>query len=343
MTRAWLLAAGLGIVIVFGGGAYWLFGGDRSNNDSSAISVNASTIAAGTMAPPATSTAASASTPAGGDGGTSVAENTQPADNSPGERNSDTSSDNSASSGSGDSGAGPAQLPTCFGSAPAPATEFVSNRTDASYCAIGHLVPGSGAGEQDAIDWAPGIRFPLDQAPAFANSQVWGVGGMSGPPGGQGDARNYSYPWHDNFCESRAYRTIVCPAGHGHQGQDIRPAKCCDVSGRLLQDTFVVDAVEDGRISSIGTYTVYLVGDSGRLYRYLHMDMKRLMVEVNDRVTRGQPIGYVSNYFGRSVTTFHLHFEIKAPVTQNGTTVYTWVSPYPSLVTAYANLLEGHP
>jgi len=231
----------------------------------------------------------------------------------------------------------------CVGSPTVPATQFVADSTDATYCDTGHLVPGSGHGEADAVDWAPGMHFPLDRAPAYANSQVWGVGGMSGPPGGQGDKRNYSYPWHDNFCEARSYATVMCPSGKGHQGQDIRPAECCDAQGHLLQDTFVVDAVEDGRISSIGTYTVYLVGDSGRLYRYLHMDMKKLKVAVGDRVTRGQSIGYVSNFFGHSVTTFHLHFEIKAPVSRNGTTVYTWVSPYPSLVASYANLLAGHP
>jgi murein DD-endopeptidase MepM/ murein hydrolase activator NlpD len=187
------------------------------------------------------------------------------------------------------------------------------------------------------------MRFPIDRAPAFANSQVWGVGGTSGPPGSQGDARNYSYPWYDDFCEARQYATASCPTGKGHQGQDIRPAQCCDSHGHLLQDTFVVDATENGTITSIGTYTVYLTGESGRLYRYLHMDMARLKVAKGQQVVRGQPLGYVSNYFGNSVTTFHLHFEIKTPVTRNGTTLYTWVSPYPSLVASYRKLLEGNP
>jgi murein DD-endopeptidase MepM/ murein hydrolase activator NlpD len=215
--------------------------------------------------------------------------------------------------------------------------------SNAAYCDGGHLVPGSGQGDTDPTDFAPGMRFPIDQTPAYANSQVWGVGGTSGPPGGQGDVRNYSYPWHDDFCEARHYATMVCPTGQGHQGQDIRPAKCCDAGGHLLQDTFQVDAAEDGRITSIGSYTVYLAGNSGRLYRYLHMDMKHLKVQVGDPVTRGQALGYVSNNFGHSVTTFHLHFEIKAPVNRNGTTVYTWVSPYPSLVASYTKLLQGSP
>jgi murein DD-endopeptidase MepM/ murein hydrolase activator NlpD len=241
----------------------------------------------------------------------------------------------------------PSSTPTstaqCLGAPSVPANGFDPVAPSATYCGSGHLVPGSGTGDIETTDWAPGMRFPIDQAPAFANSQVWGVGGLSGPKGGQGDIRNYSYPWHDTFCEARGYTTVMCPTGIGHQGQDIRPAKCCDASGHLLQDTFVVDAVEDGRITSIGTYTVYLTADSGRLFRYLHMDMKRLKVKVGDGVARGQALGYLSNYFGSSVTTFHLHFEIKAPVHHNGATVYTWVSPYPSLVASYKKLLEGNP
>jgi murein DD-endopeptidase MepM/ murein hydrolase activator NlpD len=237
----------------------------------------------------------------------------------------------------------PHSQPICAGTPTLTAASFSSADPDASYCAAGHLVPGSGTGATETTDWAPDMRFPIDRAPAFANSQVWGVGGTSGSHGGQSDPRNYSYPWHDDFCEARGYATVMCPTGRGHQGQDIRPAACCDAAGHLLQDTFVVDAVEDGQITSIGTYTVYLTGESGRLYRYLHMDMKHLMVHDGDRVTRGQHIGYVSNYFGNSVTTFHLHFEIKAPVSADGRTVYTWVSPYPSLVTSYAKLLGGNP
>ncbi len=37
---------------------------------------------------------------------------------------------------------------------------------------------------------------------------------------------NYSYPWQDNFCETRDFQAGQCPGGFGHQGQDIRPATC---------------------------------------------------------------------------------------------------------------------
>jgi murein DD-endopeptidase MepM/ murein hydrolase activator NlpD len=60
------------------------------------------------------------------------------------------------------------------------------------------------------------------------------------------------------------------------------------------------------------------------------------------KVKRGQQIGWVSNNFGGSATTFHLHFEIKQAVTDgNGHMVFTWVPPYPSLVAAYTKLLNG--
>ena len=37
---------------------------------------------------------------------------------------------------------------------------------------------------------------------------------------------NYEYPWRDNFCETRDFSVGRCPAGWGHQGQDIRPSFC---------------------------------------------------------------------------------------------------------------------
>jgi murein DD-endopeptidase MepM/ murein hydrolase activator NlpD len=71
--------------------------------------------------------------------------------------------------------------------------------------------------------------------------------------------------------------------------------------------------------------------------------MDQLKVHVGDRVARGQPIGLVSNNFGSTPTTIHLHFEIKEAVSFNGSTVTTWVPPYSSVVDAYQRLLAGTP
>ncbi|MBE7608387.1 M23 family peptidase, partial [Salmonella enterica subsp. enterica serovar 4:-:1,2] len=35
-----------------------------------------------------------------------------------------------------------------------------------------------------------------------------------------------SYPWRDNFCESRSFEVWQCVGGYGHQGEDIRAAEC---------------------------------------------------------------------------------------------------------------------
>jgi murein DD-endopeptidase MepM/ murein hydrolase activator NlpD len=188
----------------------------------------------------------------------------------------------------------------------------------------------------DATVFAPGMRFPIDQPKAFANSQVYGRGGASGPGGGQCDAENYSYPWRDNFCEARAYKTPMCPSGNGHQGQDIRPNSC-------KKAQYLAVAAEAGRITQIGTYTVYLTADDGRLFRYLHLQMDQLKVRLGDRVERGQAIGYVSNNFGKTATTIHLHFEIKEPVARDGKALFTFVPPYSSLTDAYQRLLAGNP
>ncbi|NWH09514.1 MAG: M23 family metallopeptidase [Alphaproteobacteria bacterium] len=197
----------------------------------------------------------------------------------------------------------------------------------------GTLVAGSGTGIADETQWAADMRFPIELAEAYANSQVYGAGGMYGPAGGQCAASNYSYPWHDNFCETRDRTNIFCPAGKGHQGQDIRPATC-------EKGKYWAVAAEPGQITAIGSYTVTLTADSGLIYRYLHLDMARLAVKQGDTVTKGQHIGYVSNDFGGSVTTIHLHFEIKANVIgADGQPTITFVSPYMSLVRAYERLL----
>jgi len=94
------------------------------------------------------------------------------------------------------------------------------------YAPVGELVPGSGEGAADATVYAPGMRYPVRDAPSYPNSQVWGHGGSEGPGGSQCDAENFSYPWHDNYCETRSWDMPLCPSGVGHQGQDIRASTC---------------------------------------------------------------------------------------------------------------------
>jgi len=208
-----------------------------------------------------------------------------------------------------------------------------------SFTSAGRLSPPtSGTGRNgDQFIYAPGIRFPLESAPAYINSQVYGTGGLHGPRGSLCDAKNFQYPWHDNYCEKRGWHMPLCPTGKGHQGVDIRPATC-------QKRTHYAVATESGLITSIGKYTIYLRGDSGRVYRYLHLDSGTLQVQRGQRVRRGQRIGLVSDNMGNTKTSIHLHFDMKQTIRFNdGRSASVFVPPYTSLVAAYERLLRGNP
>lgn len=193
----------------------------------------------------------------------------------------------------------------------------------------GQLKPGSGTGRVDDMAYVPGMRYPLESAPSYPNSQVWGKGGLNGGGGGQCDAENYSYPWWDNFCETRGWDVPMCPGGKGHQGQDIRPATC-------EKNVHWAVAAEAGEITNIGSYTVTLVGSSGTKHRYLHMEPTSLQVSVGSKVSRGDRLGRVSNSFGDTATTIHLHYDIFQTVSGVGP---SFVPPYMSLVRSYEELI----
>lgn len=196
-----------------------------------------------------------------------------------------------------------------------------------SYEPAGTLVSGSGKGRVDEKVYAPNIRFPIESGPAFANSQVWGRGGSKGGGGGQCDKENFSYPWHDNYCETRDWDMPLCPSGQGHQGQDIRAADCTKMKHRVV-------AVTDGTITNIGSYSVYLTAADGTRFDYLHMG--GVAVKVGQKVKRGDFVGLVSNEFGGEATTVHLHFNIRQNVQGVGA---VYVPTYHSLIQAYEVLL----
>ena len=213
-----------------------------------------------------------------------------------------------------------------------------------SYFAPGALLAGSGGGFGDQVVHAPNVVFPIKSAPTVLQSQVFSFGG--GVAGGdQCDARNFVAAWRDNFCETRSANrtTPFCPVAKIHQGQDIRvgTAEDCKALRKQTQANrglHEVVAVEDGVISSIGTYTVKLRGD-GRIYNYMHMNMNRLAVTAGQTVKAGDLLGYVSNDFGGTATTIHLHFEIMQNTAEHG---WVHVPPYLSLVAAY-ELRENAP
>jgi murein DD-endopeptidase MepM/ murein hydrolase activator NlpD len=186
----------------------------------------------------------------------------------------------------------------------------------------GQLLPGSGQGRPDDTVYAPGIRFPIENKPAYANSQSYNRGGKPGPPGSECHSTNYSYPWWDNFCETRRWNSPLCPSGHGHQGQDIRPSSC-------KKDKHFAVSATDGIVTHIGPYSVFITAPDGTQYRYLHMS--NVLVKYKDAVTKAMRIGLVSNVY-KVPTTIHLHFEIVQNIAGVG---FVHVPPYMSLVTAY--------
>lgn len=189
----------------------------------------------------------------------------------------------------------------------------------------GKLAQGSGTGRADYDVWYPDIEFPLESAPAFANSQVYSVGGSQGPAGSQCSTYNYRYPWQDNFCETRGWSMPLCPSGTGHQGQDIRPSTCEDNQHWIIASESGVVTLVNESISAI------VIRDSlGRFHEYLHWDDS--LVSTQQQISKGQKIGRVSNIInGTRQTTYHLHFAIQENL-GNGL-IYT--PPYMSLVRAY--------
>lgn len=212
------------------------------------------------------------------------------------------------------------------------------------YHPSGQLIPGTGSGRTDETLYAPDMTFPIRTAPAIPQSMVYRPGGAVG--GDQCDASNYVVIWQDNFCEKRSStrNTPLCPTNRVHQGQDIRvgTASECETLRRTSateRGLHEAVAAEDGIIQHIGTYSVQLKGtETGNIYSYLHLNMARLDVAALQTVAAGDRIGYVSNDFGGTPTTFHLHFEIKAPVEGVG---FVHVPPYASLVAAYERRDNG--
>lgn len=214
-----------------------------------------------------------------------------------------------------------------------------SNSLGFSWHAPGDLLPATGEGVEDWEEYVVPMTFPVASHETYLNSQVHNPGGGVYGGGSQCDATNYDYPWRDTFCELRSganRATRNCPSTEVHQGVDIRagtPAICSAQAGtpNSTHNTIEVVAAEDGYISYIGSYTVNL-NAGGRIYRYMHLNMNMLDVALFDDVVAGDRIGFLSNSFGGTSTTLHLHFEIKENLDDEG---FTYVSPYMSLVRAY--------
>jgi hypothetical protein len=246
---------------------------------------------------------------------------------------------------------------------------------DFTYRSPGAIIPGTGmrgrGGRSDYTVYSK-MRFPIADAPAFANSQAfmnWGNCDMTGRIGlgmlgrtpayrcrvggselvmDESAGGNYAYPWRDNFCEHRYFDVGQCPAGLGHQGQDIRPGSCkqrIEGANRCEPYQHDVAAVRDGMVvRAPGEMPVYLVvnaQDEHVRFRYLHMSPKQLDqdgVLTGRTLQEGERFGKVGNYFQHErATSYHLHFDMQVP------TKYGWVfvDPYMTLVASYERLIGG--
>ncbi len=202
------------------------------------------------------------------------------------------------------------------------------------------LAQDAGRGREDRRVWLPDMIFPFKLGPdqhAHLNSQIWGYGGggwggRGAAGGGECDPRNYDPRLQrDNYCEVRGHSMPLCPAGRGHQGQDIRPPSCSD-------NKWEVVAVVDGIINMVTrNTTVRLKARDGTQYRYLHMHPRSIKVRVGQRVKQGQVLGRVSRYMGgKTQTTKHLHFDVRQRVKiGNGPARDLYVPIYASLIAAY--------
>ncbi|MEI8153506.1 MAG: M23 family metallopeptidase [Hyphomicrobiales bacterium] len=212
------------------------------------------------------------------------------------------------------------------------------------YYAPGQLASGSGSrgssGRPDYTAYSQ-IRFPLEETPAFAISQVyWSRGRVAASDGDESPPA----VWRDNFCERRGFPVGQCPGGIGHQGQDIRAAPCKPPAGsdKCTHRGNIV-AVRDGVIlRSPRQEAAYLFVNSANehiRFRYLHMNPRKMDAEglLNGRrVHEGEIIGEVSNFSMKEAgTSYHLHFDVQVP-TRHG---WVFVNPYMTLVTAYERLI----
>ena len=238
----------------------------------------------------------------------------------------------------------------------------------------GSLIPGTGrtpqlGGRSDRTVYAD-LRFPLKEAPAFANSQSfnnWGDCDFTGRSPrrvrakgapyvcnvngralvfDEGAGANYRYPWRDDFCEHRRFQVGQCPGGEGHQGQDIRPSFCKKINaGADRCEAYQQDVVAaaDGMILRPHKQEAVLLfvnsPDAHLRLRYMHMSPQRLDAAgmlSGRRVERGEVLASVGNYDEyEHGTTYHLHFDMQVPTSIG----YVFVNPYMTLVASYEHLL----
>ncbi|MEZ4287353.1 MAG: M23 family metallopeptidase [Polyangiales bacterium] len=192
---------------------------------------------------------------------------------------------------------------------------------------VGELLPElAGYGDSSETNHSPGMRFPIQDAPAYSRVVLYAYNGGTNAP--------QAYPWRDTYCEKAhngdSGASTCGKQGTGvHHGIDILPSTRSNDVHPMLSATA-------GTVSSIGSFSVNVNGDDGKKYQYLH----GLSVAVGEgqRVSAGTKIANVGNNMGGAATVVHLHFGIRVP-TSSG---FMWVNPYPASVDAYERLIGAN-
>ncbi|MEA2894390.1 MAG: hypothetical protein QOJ84_5 [Bradyrhizobium sp.] len=225
----------------------------------------------------------------------------------------------------------------------------VAASPDFTYLAPGDIIPGSGyrkqGGRADFNAYSQ-IRFPLENAPGFVNSQSF-RDRKSSKSLDLLARGNDVYPWRDSFCEARDFGVGQCANGFGHQGQDVRSvcsprtegAERCDPRQQpvvaVRAGILIRAPKQQGVTLQVNTRTEHI------RFRYMHMnpaDMDVDQVLSGHRVEEGEKIGVVSNYLDHpNGTTRHLHFDVQV-FTRDG---WLWVNPYVTLISAYERLIRS--
>lgn len=209
-----------------------------------------------------------------------------------------------------------------------------------TYRSPGTMTFAGDVGVKDRRVFYPTMKFPLRVGPeagadgrplrAFANSQVFIPSGFA-----TNDPRLYVYPWVDTLCESKhkGGPMPVCPnpRHRGHQGDDIRPNSPADNTYDILAwaDGIVTDV--SSSLSGTTEVNIRSADNNGLECVYLHLRPGNL--HLGQTVTKGDPIGKVSNLMADGGTSIHLHFECKA--THPDLQAKVKMPIYTSLVAAY--------
>jgi hypothetical protein len=237
----------------------------------------------------------------------------------------------------------------------------VEKSPDFTYRPAGDIIANSGyrkqGGRADFTAYSQ-IRFPLEKTPAFVHSQSFRNRSSNDRLLDELAGSNTSYPWQDNFCESRSFGVGQCASGYGHQGQDIRPAPCPvlgQAPDRQDPDRQATDRCEPNQQAIVAVRDAVVIRSPKQQaatlqintrnehirFRYMHMNPAAMDADrlLNGRqVEEGEKIGVVSNYMDHpNGTTRHLHFDVQV-FTRDG---WLWVNPYVTLVSAYERLIHG--